>query len=193
MVYDQRIMSLKGFDRVSLTTIEGRITIPLLTGGHALLSMRVLRGQADLIYLKKKFYLCLVTEQPEETPFKPEGYLGVDLGIVKLASTSDGVSYSGGDVDAVREHFTEVKSELQLVGSKNSKRKLKKIAGREARFKRYTNHVISKEIVAVAKGTKRALALEDLKDIRTRTTVRSGQRERFGKWAFSQLRGFIEY
>jgi IS605 OrfB family transposase len=143
--------------------------------------------------VKKKFYLCLVTEQPEETPFKPEGYLGVDLGIVKLASSSDGVSYSGGDVDAVREHFTEVKSELQRVGSKNSKRKLKKIAGREARFKRYTNHVISKEIVAVAKGTGRAIALEDLNGIRSRTTVRGRQRERLGKWAFSQLRGFIEY
>ena len=87
---------------------------------------------------------------------------------------------SGEDVDAVREHYTEVKAELQGVGSKNSKRKLKRIAGREARFKRYTNHVISKELVAVAKGTKRAIAFEDLKGIRTRTTVRREQRGGLG-------------
>jgi IS605 OrfB family transposase len=186
-------MSLKGFDRVSLATIEGRVTIPLLTGGYASLGRRVLRGQADLILVKKKFYLCLVAEQPEEPPFTPEGIFGVDLGIVKLASTSDGVSYSGEEVDAVREHYTEKKAELQRVGSKNSKRKLKRIAGREARFKRYTNHVISKELVAVAKGTRRAIALEDLKGIRLRTTVWSGQRDRLGKWAFGQLRAFIEY
>jgi len=46
MVYDQRIMSFKGFDKVSLATVEGRITIPLLTGGCARLSQRVLRGRA---------------------------------------------------------------------------------------------------------------------------------------------------
>ncbi len=115
------------------------------------------------------------------------------MGMVQLASTSDGVSYSGEDVEGVREHYTEVKAELQRVGSKSSKRKLRRVSGREARFKRYTNHVISKELVAVAKGTKRAIALEDLKGIRTRTTVRHGQRERLGKWAFGQLRAFIEY
>ena len=189
----QRIMSFNGFDKVSLATVEGRETIPLLTGGYARLSQRILRGQSDLLYVKNKFYLCLVVEQPEEPLFTPEGILGVDLGIVKLATTSDGVSYSGEDVEAVREHYTEKKAELQRVGSKSSKRKLRRIAGNEARFKRYTNHVISKELVAVAKVTKRALALEDLAGIRSRTTVRKEQRERHGKWAFGQLRAFIEY
>jgi len=193
MVYDQRIMSLKGLDKVSLATIEGRETIPLLVGDYARLEQRALRGQADLLYIKKEFYLCLIYEQQEEPPFTPEDYLGVDLGIVKLASTSDGLSYSGEEVDAVREHYTRVKAGLQRVGSKNSKRKLRRLSGREARFKRYTNHVFSKELVAVAKGTRRALALEDLGGIRSRGTVRSGQRDRLEKWAFSQLRGFVEY
>jgi IS605 OrfB family transposase len=193
LVYDQRIMSFKGIDKVSLATAEGRETIPLLAGDYARLGQRVLRGQADLILVRNKFYLCLVVEQPEAPPLTPEGILGVDLGVVKLASTSDGVSYTGEEVDAVREHYTEVKAELQRVGSKNSKRKLRRIAGREARFKRYTNHVISKGLVAVAEGTKRAITLEDLGGIRSRTTVRREQRGRLGKWAFGQLRAFVEY
>lgn len=193
LVYDQRIMGFKGLDKMSLATAEGRETIPLLTGDYARLSQRALRGQADLILVRNKFYLCLAFEQPEAPPFTPEGYLGVDLGVVRLASTSDGVSYSGEDVEAVREHYTEVKAELQRVGSKSSKRKLRRISGREARFKRYTNHVISKELVAIAEGTKRAIALEDLKGIRSRTTVRREQRGRLGKWAFGQLRAFVEY
>jgi len=193
MVYDQRIMSFKGLDKVSLATVDGRETILILTGDYARLDKRKLRGQADLILVRNKFYLCLVVEQPEEPLFTPEGYLGVDLGIVKLASTSDGVAYSGEGVDAVREHYTWVKAELQRVGSKSSKRKLRRVSGREARFKRYTNHVISKELVSVAIGTKRAIALEDLKGIRSRTTVRHGQRGRLGRWAFNQLRAFIEY
>ncbi len=76
MVYDQRIMSLRGFDRVSLTTIEGRETISFLGGAYVKLEQRVLRGQADLILIRGKFYLCLVFEQPEEPQITPEGYLG---------------------------------------------------------------------------------------------------------------------
>ena len=125
-------------------TVDGRETLPFLTGSYARLNQRRLRGQADLIIMKGKFYICLVAEQIEEPPLTPVGYLGVDLGILNLASTSDGVSYSGEDVDAVREHYAWRKAELQRVGSKNSKRKLRRVSGREAGFKRYTNHVISK-------------------------------------------------
>jgi IS605 OrfB family transposase len=193
IVYDQRIMSFKGFDKVSLMTVEGRETISFMVGDYAKLDQHILRGQADLIIIRDKFYLCLVVEQIEEPPIAPEGIIGVDLGIVNLASTSDGVFYSGEDIEAVREHYTRSKAELQRVGSKNAKRKLRRISGREARFKRYTNHVISKRLVTVAKGTKRAIALEDLVGICSRITVRCEQRERIGKWAFNQLRAFIEY
>ena len=44
-----------------------------------------------------------------------------------------------------------------------------------------------------AKGTERGIALEDLKGFRSRITVNKLQRERFGKWAFSELRNFICY
>ena len=37
------------------------------------------------------------------------------------------------------------------------------------------------------------MALEDLKGIRLRSTVGKKQRDKFSKWAFSQLRAFIEY
>lgn len=79
------------------------------------------------------------------------------------------------------------------LSSCSAKKHLRKISGREARFNRYTNHVVSKDVVGVAKGTKRAHVLENLKGIRLRTNVRHKQRERMGKWAFYQLRAFVEY
>mgnify|MGYP001014053669 CR=1 FL=1 len=82
---------------------------------------------------------------------------------------------------------------LQAKGTRSAKRHLKRLAGMEARFRRNTNHVISKRIVTKAEGTARAIALEDLKGIRDRVTVRKGQRARHGSWAFHQLRAFIEY
>ena len=193
IIYDQRIMSFKGLEKVSLTTLEGRVIVSLLVGAYGKLDQRRIRGQADLLYIKGEFYLCLVVEQPEEPPLTPEGYLGVDLGIIKLATTSDGVSYSGEKVESVRAHYMGVKAELQHVGTESAKRHLRKLSGREARFKRQVNHKISKELVVVAKDTKRAIALEDLKGIRAQTTVRRKQRERHGKWAFNQLRAYVEY
>jgi IS605 OrfB family transposase len=193
IVYDQRIMSLYGLERVSLATIEGRVIIPLLVGTYGKLEQRRVRGQADLFYIRGEFYLCLVVEQPEEPPLTPVGYLGVDLGLVNLATTSDGVSYSGSEVEETRRRYEWLKAVLQRVGSESAKRHLRKLSGRERRYKKQTNHVISKDLVAIAKGTKRAIALEDLRGIRLRTTVRHGQRGRHGKWVFNQLRAFIEY
>ncbi len=117
----------------------------------------------------------------------------MDLGIVKLATSSDGVSYSGDEVESVRVGYAGLKGELQRVGSESAKRHLRRLSGRERRFKRQVNHKISKELVVVAKGTKRTIVLEDLRGIRSRSTVRREQRERHGKWAFNQLRAFIEY
>jgi IS605 OrfB family transposase len=53
--------------------------------------------------------------------------------------------------------------------------------------------MISKKIVAKAKDTGKAVALENLEGIRTSTTVRKAQRSRNHSWAFRQLRSFIEY
>jgi len=55
------------------------------------------------------------------------------------------------------------------------------------------NHRIAKQIVANAKGTSSMVAMEDLMGIRGRTTVRRAHRDRHGKWAFHELRKFVEY
>lgn len=193
LVYDQRILSFKGLDTVSILSLDGRYKIPIVFGEYAKLEQRKVRGQADLIYHKGNLFLCLVVELPNGTPIDPKGTLGIDMGIVNIATDSDGNAFSGKQIDIVREKTTIIKAKLQSCGSKSAKRHLRKISGREARFKRNTNHVISKKIVRLAKDTCRSIALEDLKGFNGRQTVRKAQRERFGKWAFNQLRSFVEY
>lgn len=119
----------------------------------------------------------------------------MDLGIVNLATDSDGVAYSGLQVEQARQRYQRRRSALQSVGTKNAKRRLKAIGGKQRRFQHNTNHMIAKQLVAKAKGTRRALALEDLTLIRTRTekTVRKSQRARHSNWSFRQLRMFINY
>ena len=194
MVYDQRIMSWKGLDKVSLLTLGGREIIPIRIGEYQELRLKNnIRGQVDLIHRKGKFYLAVVVDAPEADEFDAVGALGVDLGLNNLAVDSDGDSYSGKDVDTVRVKTDRLKASLQRKGTKSAKRHLRKLSGREERFRRNTNHIISKRLVAKAKDTRRVIALEDLGGIRGRTTVRKAQRRRHMSWSFFQLRFFIEY
>ena len=98
----------------------------------------------------------------------------------------------------MRTRYTQLKSALQSKGTKSAKRHLKRTSGKERKFKTNLNHCISKSkiIVGIAKDTKRAIVLEDLTHFRlkrARTTVRNAQRGRLGKWAFGQLRAFVDY
>jgi putative transposase len=123
------------------------------------------------------------------------GVIGVDLGIVNLATTDDGELYSGAQVDQVRERYHTRRQRLQAVGTKCAKRRLKRNSGKERRFQKDINHQISKRLVTKAAESCKALALEDLTHIRKRTeaTVRHEQRRRHSAWAFAQLRMFVQY
>lgn len=193
VVYDQRILSWKGLDSASILTVKGRILVPIRMGEYQRTRMDRIRGQADLILRKGTFYLAVVVEAPEATKLDAVGVLGVDLGIVNLAVDSDGVAYKGDNVEKTMVRTEELKSSLQACGTKSSKRHLKKLSGKEMRFRRNTNHIISKQLVAKAKDTGRMIALEDLYGIRTQTTVRKAQRRRHSSWAFRQLGFFIGY
>lgn len=193
IVYDQRILSWKGLEAVSILSLKGRLKIPVRIGEYQRVRLDRIRGQADLILREGIFYLAVVVEVPEPSKFDAVGTMGIDLGIVNLATDSDGENFSGKQVDEVRERNAGLRANLQSAGTKSAKRHLKKLSGRESRFHRDINHVISKKIVAKAKDTGKAVALEDLEGIRTSTVVRTAQRSRNHSWAFRQLRSFIEY
>src|SRR5262249_24467631 len=83
-------------------------------------------------------------------------YLGVDLGVVNIASTSDGEIVNQGQgivhahVNTVRARYARLRAKLQEKRTKSAIRLLKKRSGRERRFARYVNHCISKSIVSTA-------------------------------------------
>jgi putative transposase len=83
---------------------------------------------------------------------------------------------------------------LQSNGSQPAKKRLRQISGREKRHVRHVNHCVSKEIILEAKrnGCTR-IVLEDLKNIRLRIRANKRIRTRLHRWAFDQLRQFVEY
>jgi putative transposase len=193
MIYDDRIYSFKGVDRVSLLTLDGRIIVPILFGDYQAARMDLKRGQCDLIYRDGMFFLAVSVEVPEPIPTKPTGFIGVDFGIKNIGATSDGDTFSGKAINNVRARFSRLRSKLQRKGTKSAKRLLKKRRRREYRFQSAVNHCISKALVTRAKDSGRGIAIEDLKHIRSRITVGRAQRRVIHSWAFADLRLKIEY
>ena len=204
MPYDQRIMRFDGLDHVSLATLQGRVLVSFLIGPYHRQRFDAHEPRQCHLIVREdgQWFLLVVVQVPDGTPIPPTDFLGVDLGVVHLATTSDGTTHSGEEIEACRTRYAKYRQRLQRAAHvaqmdgkrpKNIRRALKRTARREARFRRDTNHCISKALVAAATGNEYGIALEDLKDIRTRTRFRKPQRAKMAGWAFAQLRGFVEY
>lgn len=193
VTYDQRTFSFKGIDRVSLLTMAGRILVPYVVGEYFAGRIHALKGQADLVYRDGKFFLYCTADVPEPPVAEVSAFLGVDLGIANIATDSDGEQHTGEAVERHRKRHTTVRKTFQRRGTKSAKRRLKKLAGKQARYQKQENHRISKAVVAKAKDTGRGVAIEELTHIRDRLTVRQKQRSRLSNWSFAHLRHCLVY
>jgi IS605 OrfB family transposase len=195
--YDARTYRLMSLDRVSLNTLEGRVVCRLLLGArqHGMLvdpGWEI--GGADLVWRAGAYYLHIT--QSREAPQEQEpagGTLGVDLGIVNLATDSEGEHFTGRVIPIIRGRYYLRRQRLQKVNTKNAKRRLRQMRRRESCFQSDTNHCISKKLVQKAVVARKAIALEDLSGIRERTTVQRAHRYERHSWAFFQLRQYITY
>ncbi len=191
--YDDRILSFKGDDEVSIWTLEGRMRLKFVAGEHQLALLAFRKGEVDVCFVRGNWMLAATCDIPETEEFKASDWIGVDLGIVNIAATSDGKVYTGSDIERVRARLAKRRKGLQSVGTKAAKRRLVKLSGQQARFQKHTNHCISKAIVLDAERTGRGIGVEELTHIRTQVTARRKQRARLGNWSFGQLRAFLEY
>lgn len=194
--FDDRCLSWQ-LDKstVSIWSVDGRLKdIPLVGNPEHLTRLRQSRkGETDLVVHQGDWFLVATLDEPDPALMEPVGFLGVDLGIANIATTSDGVIYSGKTVNRVRHKNRRLRTKLQKKGTKSAKRVLKRLSGREARFSTNTNHVISKQIVTEAQRTGRGIAIEDLTGIRDRVRLRKPQRVTLHSWAFAQLGAFLTY
>lgn len=159
-------------------------------------------GDGRLFVRKGKVFLTVSFKREVETVIKPnDAVVGVDRGINVLATATDGkrqIFFGGGHTNHVRNRYAKTRASLQKkkaqTGSHSTRRTLKRLSGRERRFQRNVNHVISRRLVDFAKATGNpTIAVEDLGGIRNGRRLRKAQRTDLNRWAFYELEQFVRY
>lgn len=199
IAYDSRIMTYKPNNVVSLWCIGGRQKIDFVC--HNPDYIPYIKGEADLVYKKGKFYLFQTIDVPEEGVDDVETFVGVDFGLTDICVTSDGVKHSADELNEYREHRQKVRSSIQAKADtskrstrRNCRRLSKRLQGKERTYSQIVNHTIAKSIILSAKESGKGVAIEDLTNIRFTSKRRSKKfRTKLGKWSFGQLRSFLEY
>ncbi|MBX7262330.1 MAG: transposase [Chitinophagales bacterium] len=192
IAYDSRIMTYKPDNIVSLWCIGGRQKIKFVCHNPAYIPY--IKGEADLVYKKGKFYLFQTVDVPEEDVEDVEEFIGVDFGINDIISTSDNTKHSADWINQYREKRQKVRSSIQRKGTRNAHKLLKRLSGKERTTSTILNHTISKQIVQSAKKQGKGIAIEDLTNIRFTSKRRNKKfRTKLGRWNFGQLRAFLEY
>jgi putative transposase len=149
---------------------------------------------ADLLFRHGRWWLHVVVTIPAPDLEPTDQVIGVDLGIVRPAVTSNNRFLGKRAWKAIEGELFHLKRALQKKGTKSAKRHLKRVRGKQARFRRNTDHILSKQIVAAA-DPGATIVLENLTDIRKRTKIKRKTEEsrRVHSWSFAQLKSFIEY
>jgi len=148
---------------------------------------------ADLLQDRKgRWWLHVVMEIETPLASVSDEFVGVDLGIATPAVDSRGNKYGSDHWKGVEDRTFELRRRLQSKGTKSAKRHLRKVSGRQKRFRKDCDHVLSKRLArSVSSGA--TLVFEDLTSIRGRAKMRKAQRRRLHGWSFFQFQAFVTY
>jgi IS605 OrfB family transposase len=192
---------------VGVTLMCGRVKFKLSIGNYQL---ALLKGQSPTAATLNKtkqgdYYINICVDLPTQPNGKTpkasaasvsRAVIGVDLGRRDIATTSTGKSWSGKQIQTTRDRYSKVRANVQSKRTRNSRRLLRRLSGREHRFQKWLNHNISKQLVQEAKQFNAALAFEDLTNIRESLNQKprsKTERRKTNNWAFYQLRLFVGY
>ncbi len=198
--YDERSYWLKwNLNTCSLATVAGRIELPFTVPHHLEQYVGNKTCSADLCFRKGRFTLHVVVSIPEP-PIAPTAMvIGVDLGLIRPAVTSQRHFLGDTRWQEQERRIFRLCRKLQKKNTKSAKRHLKKLSGKRFRQRKDHDHVLSKRLVHTTPPGA-TLVLENLKHIRATSSIGRGKKNktvdlkrRFHSWSFAQFHAFLSY
>ena len=192
--YDARSAKVHLAERyATLATVAGRQRVSLSIPPHHAARVDLPVRCSDLCLDRKgRLWLHVVVQAPEPQVHPTGEVVGVDLGVACPAVTSQAQFLGASRWREVEARSFRLRRALSAKGTRSAKRHLHKVSGRQERFRRDCDHVLSKRLVqSVEPGA--VLVFEDLTDVRDRMKGRKQQRRRLHSWSFARLLGFSRY
>jgi len=180
---------------VRVFALFGREILPLILAHPCVADERGRRNiSAEFFQRGGEWYGAFSYRTPAAPAFQPTGMIGVDRNsvghVATMADPQTGkVLHLGFDPARTKAAWRGRKANLQRA-KKN--RLLCKIKRKQSRRTKHENHIVSKVIVDYAATHRRAIAIEDLGQVRAKGSKIRSYTER-SQWAFFQLLQFIEY
>jgi putative transposase len=179
---------------VRMSTTGGRQTIRFNVPVYSAKYAGNPTDTADLIWRHGRWWLHVVVTVPAPDIAPEDQVVGVDLGVVRPAVLSTNQFLGKRAWKAIEGRLFHLKRKLQKKGTKSARRHLKRVRHKQVRFRRNTDHILSKQIVqSVDPGA--TIVVENLTNIRKRVKGRAQTQtqRRIHGWSFAQLKSFIEY
>jgi putative transposase len=189
---NSRLVSLVHVQHPGQTRNRATIAVNVPAYYEQYLTAQWQQESADVMYRNGMFWLHLVVSCALSQTEPTGAAIGVDLGINRLAVTSQPRFFGGKRIKETNNRYFRLRRSLQGKGTKSAKRHLKQLAGRLKRFQRDANHVLSKQLVSSCQPGD-ILVMENLTDIRERTKGRRTQRRAMSNWSFAELQRLIAY
>ncbi|ELY68360.1 RNA-guided endonuclease InsQ/TnpB family protein [Natronobacterium gregoryi] len=204
ITYDPRTMTVFDDQTVSLATIDDRIRcdigLPSDEEGYQFQYLRDDEWEITESTVSKRdegYYLHIGFRKPKPTPRAEQmaddedrTVLGVDLGIVNIATTSTAYFASGRELRHRHREFERVRSDLYETGTQSAYRTIRQMSGRGSRYVRDVLHRVANDVVEEATTYDcEYIVFENLKHIRERAPPV----KQFHQWAHRQLVDMVEY
>jgi IS605 OrfB family transposase len=190
---DKRLYTLQK-DSIKLTTTNKRIICKLKLY-KKLEELFRYETRDPLIFVKNnKVYLALSFDTPEPI-FNPNQCIGIDLGLKRIAVTSEGKIISGSEFIKNKRRIRYLKRNLQRIKKtkhKNSdcaRKKLKSIRRKELNYSKNYIHHLANELLKTNCST---LVLEDLSSLKGKNRGRH-QNNKLSQIPFFKLLEFLKY
>jgi putative transposase len=176
---DKRLYSLKENCNIRITTLEKNYPVQVQFHSYDKLITTFDNYEvADpkLFVKNNVIWISFPFKTPVKTNITNQTSTGVDLGINRVAVTSDGIIFRDKHYNNLKRKVRHLKRELNSKNdlrkggkgkTKAIRRKLKKLSNKERNLSRLAAHRLSKQIVKTSSGN--VIVFENLKGIKTNT------------------------
>jgi IS605 OrfB family transposase len=183
---------------IKLTAIGGkRVTVKLHLYDRVLDYIKKYDMKHPSLYVKDgEIYLGLIFDTKDNVVNERESAIGVDLGIRRIAATSEGKIYQDKEYLKRKRKVRYLKRQLQSVihtkKSKSAKRKLKSIRRKESNQTKNFVHHLSKKILTDTQAN--VIVIEDLSQIKAKKGKKKYQNlNKISQVPFYQIKQFLTY